>query len=77
MREELIAIEGIITRFAEEQFTANKISPVEAAIIMEAVSGKVQRHCLESVIMGMVVTGEKRTGTVEDLKEDMGCTENT
>jgi hypothetical protein len=50
---------------------------VEAAIIMEAVSGKVQRHCLESVIMGMVVTGEKHTGTVEDLKEDMGCTEDT
>ena len=68
----LIAIESIILNFAEDQFTANGILPSEASLIMEAVNGKVQRHCLESAIMGMVERGgpetEKHTGTVEDLK---------
>lgn len=72
----LIAIENIILNFAENQFAANGVLPSEAAIIMEAVNGKVQRHCLESVIMGMVETGpekEKHTGTVEDLKKTMAA----
>lgn len=73
----LIAIESIILNFAEDQFTANGILPSEASLIMEAVNGKVQRHCLESVIMGMVERGgpetEKHTGTVEDLKKAMAA----
>ena len=73
--EKLIAIENIIYGFIQTQFAANDITPAEAAILIEAICGKVQRHCLDSIIMGMVSIdqgeenrGEDHTGTVEDLK---------
>ncbi len=73
--EKLIALEHIIYKFADNQLRANDVSPAEAVLIMEAISGKMQRRCLESVIMGMVSIdqdvenqAEEHTGTVEDLK---------
>lgn len=73
--EKLIAIEHIIYRFADNQFKANGISPAEAAIIMEAINGKIQRQCLESVIMGMVSTSE--TGQAEGGEGGQECIEDT
>lgn len=81
--EKLIAIESIIFNFAQEQFSANNVSPLEARLIMEAVDGKFQKIGLESFIMGMISIGEpggasneateerdkKQTGTLEDLKD--------
>lgn len=73
--EKLIAIESIIFQFAQNQFAANDVSPLEARLIMEAVDGKFQKIGLEAVIMGMVsvdqepkIPAEEHTGTVEDLK---------
>lgn len=56
--EKLIAIESIIFNFAQEQFSANNVSPLEARLIMEAVEGKFQKIGLESFIMGMISIGE-------------------
>lgn len=77
--EKLIAVESIIFQFAQSQFAANNISPLEARLIMEAVDGKFQKISLETVLMGMVQMvdpneqqpprDEAHTGTVEDLKE--------
>lgn len=81
--EKLIAIESIIFNFAQEQFSANNVSPLEARLIMEAVDGKFQKIGLESFLMGMISIGEpdgasnegaegrgkKQTGTLEDLKD--------
>ena len=81
--EKLIALESIIFNFAQSQFSANNVSPLEARLIMEAVDGKFQKIGLESVLMGMVHIGEpdeirtadkavsgrneKHIGTPEDL----------
>lgn len=79
--EKLTALESIIFNFAQSQFSANNVSPLEARLIMEAVDGKFQKIGLESVLMGMVHIGEpdekadkavsgrneKHTGTPEDL----------
>ena len=81
--EKLIAIESIIFNFAQGQFSANNVSPLEARLIMEAVDGKFQKIGLESFLMGMISIGEpdgasneavagrgkKQTGTLEDLKD--------
>ena len=77
--EKLIAIESIIFQFAQGQFAANNISPLEARLIMEAVDGKFQKIGLESVLMGMIqiagpndgvaVENEKHTGTAEELMD--------
>lgn len=56
--EKLIAIEHIIYEFADRQFKANGVTPAEAAIVMEAISGRIQRQCIEAVIMGMVSSEE-------------------
>ena len=77
--EKLIAIESIIFQFAQGQFAANNISPLEARLIMEAVDGKFQKIGLESVLMGMIqIAGptegvaaetERHTGTADELKD--------
>jgi len=77
--EKLIALESIIFQFAQGQFAANNVSPLEARLIMEAVDGKFQKIGLESVLMGMIqiagpnegmaVETEKHTGTADDLKD--------
>ena len=77
--EKLIAVESIIFQFAQSQFAANNISPLEARLITEAVDGKFQKISLEAVLMGMVQMvdpnepqerkEEKHTGTPEELQE--------
>lgn len=77
--EKLIALESIIFQFAQGQFAANDISPLEARLIMEAVDGKFQKIALESVLMGMIhiagptegvaAEAEKHTGKVDELKD--------
>ena len=79
--KKLIAIENIIFLFAQNQFTSNNIQPLEARIVMEAVDGKFQKICLDSVMMNMVQMvdpnqamerdKEEHTGTPEDLKKSM------
>ena len=75
MDEKLIALKHIIFNFAQNQFTANETTPIEAAFIMEAIAGQFQKICLESVIMGMVsvnqeqkIPVEEHMETAEDLK---------
>ena len=70
--EKLIAIESIISQFAQNQFAANNVSALEARLIMEAVTGRFQQAGLESVIMGMVsvdqepkMPAEERTGQAQ------------
>ena len=75
--EKLIALEHIIYRFADNQFKANGVSPAEAAIIMEAISGKMQRQCLEAVIMGMVSTSDMDQTEVEGEEGGQECIEDT
>lgn len=77
--EKLIALESIIFQFAQGQFAANNVSPLEARLIMEAVDGKFQKIGLESVLMGMIqiagpnegvaVEAEKHTGKIDELKD--------
>ena len=77
--EKLNAVESIIFQFAQSQFRANNIEPLEARLIMEAVEGKFQRISLESMLMGMVQmvepneqkgqNNEKHSGTPQELKK--------
>lgn len=77
--EKLIALESIIFQFAQGQFAANNVSPLEARLIMEAVDGKFQKIGLESVLMGMIqiagpnesmtVETGNHTGTADELKD--------
>lgn len=78
--KKLAAMESIIFQYAQSQFAANEVEPLEARLVMEAVDGKFQKICLENILMELVqrvtpadaqkpATEEAHTGTVDDLIE--------
>lgn len=58
--EILVALENIIFQFAQGQFEANGVTPLEARLVMEAVDGKFQKLSLETFLMSMVKAGEQK-----------------
>lgn len=58
--EILVALENIIFQFAQGQFEANGVTPLEARLVMEAVDGKFQKLSLETLLMSMVKAGEQK-----------------
>ena len=54
--EKLIALESIITEFAKSQLAANEVPPGIAYLVMKSVYSNFQEFCIESTVMGMVVS---------------------
>ena len=54
----LIALEAMIEQYALNSFASNGVSAEEAAIAMEAVSGRFQKRAHDETIMSMVASIE-------------------
>lgn len=68
--EILVALENIIFQFAQGQFEANGVTPLEARLVMEAVDGKFQKLSLETLLMSMVKPADN--GETEQTEIPLG-----
>lgn len=77
--EQFALMSTALYQTARQLFAQNNISPLEAMLVMEHVTGRFRGECMESVIAGSIpqpepATETVKTGTAEELMEDFNNT---